>query len=298
MKEQIEEFVEYLKGVKKTSTNTIISYRRDLERMAGYMEGRGITSVSDITGDRLMDYAASLREENFAASSIIRHNTSMKAFFRYMVENGNIMDDPAVVLKSPKAESTKPRILTEGEVQALLSQNFPDSAKGIRDKAILELLYATGLKAGELVGLEVSEVDLSIGCLRLKKGKDKSSDRLIPFGKMAKDALMKYLLDARKELLADGEPERETKVFLNCDGKPMSRQGLWKLIKSYVKKAGVNSDITPYALRHSFAAHLVENGADISAIQDMMGFHESNKLSKYLDKDDKTIDPYKWARIR
>ncbi len=298
MNEQIEEFVDYLTGVKKTSTNTIISYRRDLERMAGYMKKRGITSVSDITGDRLMDYAASLREENFAPSSIIRHNTSMKAFFRYMVENGNISDDPAIVLKSPKAMASKPRILSETEVQALLSQKFPENAKGVRDKAILELLYATGLKAGELVSLELSNIDLSIGCLRLNKGKENKSERIIPFGKMAKDAMMHYLLDARTQLCEGEDIEKEKTVFLNCDGNPMSRQGLWKLIKTYVKKAGVSSDITPYTLRHSFAAHLVDNGADISSIQDMLGFNDSNTLSRYIEKEDRSKDPYEWARLR
>ena len=298
MNEQIEEFVDYLTGVKKTSTNTIISYRRDLERMAGYMKKRGITSVSDITGDRLMDYAASLREENFAPSSIIRHNTSMKAFFRYMVENGNISDDPAIVLKSPKAVTSKPRILSETEVQALLSQKFPENAKGVRDKAILELLYATGLKAGELVALELSNIDLSIGCLRLNKGKENKTERIIPFGKMAKDAMMHYLLDARAQLCEGEDIEKEKTVFLNCDGNPMSRQGLWKLIKTYVKKAGVSSDITPYTLRHSFAAHLVDNGADISSIQDMLGFNDSNTLSRYIEKEDRSKDPYEWARLR
>ncbi|MBR4670745.1 MAG: tyrosine-type recombinase/integrase [Butyrivibrio sp.] len=298
MNDQIEEFVNYLLGVKKTSTNTIISYKRDLERMAGYMEKRGITSVSDITGDRLMDYAASLREENFAPTSIIRHNTSMKAFFKYMIENGNIIDDPTVVLKSPKATVSKPRVLSEAEVQALLSQNFPENAKGVRDKAILELLYATGLKAGELVSLELSNIDLSIGCLRLNKGKEKSAERIIPFGKMAKDALMHYLLDARAKLCEGEDVDKIKTVFLNCDGNPMSRQGLWKLIKTYVKKAGISSDITPYSLRHSFAAHLVDNGADIASIQDMLGFNDSNTLSRYIDKEEKAGDPYEWARLR
>lgn len=298
MNEQIEEFVNYLISVKKTSTNTIISYKRDLERMAGYMKERGVTSVSDITGDRLLDYATSLREENFAPTSIIRHNTSMKAFFRYMVENGNISDDPSGVLKSPKVTGTKPRVLTDEEVHALMSQNFPDNAKGRRDKAILELLYATGLKAGELVALELSNVDLSIGCLRLKKDKKRAGDRLIPFGKMAREALVKYLMDARSELVADEDEHEIQAVFVNCDGRPMSRQGLWKLIKTYAGKAGIASDITPYALRHSFAAHLVDNGADIASIQDMLGYNDSNTLSRYMDKKDSSKDPYEWARIR
>lgn len=293
MKQQINEFVEYLKKVKKTSENTILSYKRDLVRMAGYMAENGVYDAEDVTVDKLSAYGASLREEHFAASSIMRHYTSIKAFFRYLVENGNITDDPSEGLKAPKVEKTAPRILTTVEIEDLLSQEFKDDAKGKRDRAILELLYATGLKASEVTGLKLGNIDLSISCLRLG---DENSSRLIPYGRKAKEALSEYLVDARRELLCDNEDD-ET-VFLNCSGLAMSRQGLWKLIKTYVKKAGIRQDITPFSLRHSFAVHLVENGADLDSVQEMMGFTDSNTITKYLSKKQKSKDPFEWARIR
>ena len=265
-------------------------------RMVSFMEERGVTDVRDITQDRLLDYTRSLSEEHFAPTSITRHNTSIKAFFRYMLENGNIEENPAENIKSPKVEKSEPRVLSTVEIENLLSQDFGNDAKGRRDKAILELMYATGLKTSEMIGLKLTNVDLSLGCVRLSGNGKNGKDRLIPYGKKAKEALSSYLLNARSELLAGAEDD-ET-LFLNCSGSSMSRQGLWKLIKTYVKKAGVDSDITPFTLRHSFAAHLVDNGADVSSVQELMGYSDSNTISRYIKKRDKMIDPYEWARIR
>ncbi len=296
MEKQIQEFIDYLKTMKKTSDNTILSYERDLRRMANFMKDRGILSVRAITEDRLMDYTTSLYEDHFAASSITRHNTSIKAFFRYMLENGNIDENPAENLKNPRIEKNEVRVLSTVEIENLLSQSFSDDAKGKRDKAILELMYATGLKSSEMVGLRLSDVDLRIGCIRLKKGAASEKERLIPFGKKAREALSVYLTEGRDELLS-GEMESPI-LFLNCSGMPMSRQGLWKIIKTYVKKAGVNPDITPFTLRHSFAVHLVDNGADVASVQELMGYSDSNTISRYLRKGDKVKDPYQWARMR
>ena len=296
MEQQIMEFTDYLQRIKNTSENTVVSYKRDLMRMVSFMEDRGVTQVGDITEDRLLDYARSLSEENFAPTSITRHNTSIKAFFRYMLENGNIDENPAENIRSPKIEKSEPRVLSTVEIENLLSQDFKDDAKGRRDRAILELMYATGLKTSEMIGLKLSNLDLSLGCVRIDGGGKGSRERLIPYGKKAKEALSAYLLNARGELLS-GEEDDET-VFLNCSGSPMSRQGLWKLIKTYVKRAGVNSDITPFTLRHSFAVHLVDNGADVSSVQELMGYSDSNTISRYIKKRDKTNDPFEWARIR
>lgn len=293
MRRQIDEFTEYLKDVKKTSENTLISYKRDLLRMADYMSENGISDVADITVDKLTSYAASLREEHFAASSITRHYTSIKTFFRYLVENGNINDDPSGTLKAPKIEKSEPRILSTVEIEELFSQKFKDDAKGKRDRAILELLYATGLKSSEITDLRLENIDLSISCLRLG---DENGSRLIPYGRKAKEALSDYLTSARKELLG-GNSDDDT-VFLNCSGTHMSRQGLWKLIKTYVKRAGIRQDITPFSLRHSFAVHLVENGADLDSVQEMMGFSDVNTISKYVSRKHKSKDPFEWARLR
>ncbi len=296
MEQQINEFIDYLKKVKSTSENTSLSYKRDLIRMADYMKKRGVEDVGEITQDQVLDYCASLREEQFAASSITRHNTSIKAFFRYMLENGNIRENPAENIKSPKVGKKEARVLSIVEVENLLTQDFEDSPKGMRDRAILELMYATGLKTSEVIQLKLSNVDMALGCLRLKGRSKPDMERVIPYGKKAKDAMRKYLLEGREKIL-DGNNDDET-VFLNCNGRAMSRQGLWKLIKTYVSRAGIKTDITPFTLRHSFAAHLVENGADSSAIQELMGYCTGNSLSRYISDKRKISDPYDWARIR
>jgi integrase/recombinase XerD len=154
-------------------------------------------------------------------------------------------------------------------------------------------MYATGLKVSEITSLMLSNVDLSISCLRLG---NEDNRRLIPYGRKAREALSDYLTDARNELLADNEEEGY--VFLNYNGKAMSRQGLWKLIKTYVRKAGIKQDITPFTLRHSFAAHLVESGADLDSVQEMMGFSDSHTVTKYLSRKQKSKDPFEWARLR
>ncbi len=289
MDRHIDEFIDYLQNVKKTSANTLISYKRDLLRMKNYMDQRGISDPKDITEDKILDYCSSLKEEHFAPSSISRHNTSIKNFFRYLLEIGAIEDNPSENIKSPKVKAGEPRVLNAVEIENILSQSFGDDPKGKRDKAILELMYATGLKASEVVNLKLSNVDLGLSCLRLE-------NRLIPYGKKAKEALIAYLTDARKELSLENVDDDT--VFLNCNGTPLSRQGLWKLIKVYVKKAGASSDITPFTLRHSFAMHLVDNGADASSVQELMGYSDSNTISRYMGKNVRSKDPYEWARIR
>ena len=296
MEELISEFIDYLKNVKSTSENTLLSYRRDLLRMADYMKRRGIENVRDISQDRVLDYVRSLMEEQFATSSIARHNTSIKTFFRYLLENGNIDDNPAENIKSLRVEKKSVRILTEDEIENLMSQDFGVTAKGERDRAILELMYATGLKASEMIGLKMDNIDIALSCIKLPNKTGEGADRMIPYGKKAKEALNRYLQRGRDGLL--GDKEDDGTVFLNCSGERMSRQGLWKLIKNYVKKAGINADITPFTLRHSFAAHLVENGADAPSLQEMMGYAGESSTTRYLSGRKKTKDPYEWARIR
>ena len=288
MRRLIEEFTTYLKTVKKTSDNTIASYSSDLLRMSEYMEKVGVQSVGDIGEDKLSGYIASLRNENYQTSSVTRHITSIKAFFRFLVDNGDISDNPAEKIKSPKADKVEPRVMSSFEIEALMGQDFGDSPQGKRDKAILEIMYATGLKVSETIELKLENIDMSIGCLRMDDG------RLIPYGQKAKEALNQYLLDARS-MLVTGETDR---VFVNYSGEPMSRQGLWKLIKKYVKRAGIDQDISPNDLRHSFGVHLIESGANASAVQEMMGYSGVNSLKRYIGKNTRSKDPYEWARIR
>lgn len=296
MQELIEEFIEYMKSVKGTSENTLLSYRRDLMRMRSYMEERGIYDVRDITEDAVQDYCRELKDENYAPASITRHHTSIKAFFRYLLENGNTTDNPAENIKSPRIEKKDPRVLSTVEMENLLAQDFGDDPKGLRDRAILELMYATGLKASEVISLNLSNIDLGLSCIRMEGSGKGRGRRLIPYGKKAKEALAGYLTEGREKLLSGKEDDGT--VFLNCSGTSMSRQGLWKLIKNYVVKAGIKTDITPFTLRHSFAVHLVDSGADTASVQELMGYVSSNTISRYLKKEDRAGDPFGWARIR
>ena len=294
----VDAFIEYLKSVKDYSENTVGSYKHDALVFVRFLEERGVHNIAEVTEDIISEYQALLKEKKMAASTIMRYNTTIKSFFSYLVENGNISENPSEYIKSPTMSKKTPRILSDTETMDLLNQEFSDSPKGVRDKAILEMLYSTGLKVSEIIDLKMSNIDLGIGCVLLpqQKKKKEEGDRVIPYGKMARNAVTSYLLEARKSLL--GKREDNGYVFLNCDGKPLSRQGVWKLVKFYAQKAGISTDISPHSLRHSFAAHLVKNGAEISAIQDMMGFSPSNTLSKYVSKENAPKDPYEWARVR
>ena len=288
MRQLIEEFKVYLKTVKKTSENTIVSYSFDLERLAAYMEERGGMNVADVSEDKLISYVAALNDDNYSPYSIARHITSIKAFFRFLVDNGNLRDNPAEKLRNPKNDKKEPRILSAYEVEALLGQDFGDSPVGKRDKAILELLYATGIKVSEIIDLNLENIDMSIGCLRMSDG------RLIPYGQKAKEAIGRYLLDGRCKIAH----EDNKKVFVNYNGEPISRQGLWKIIKKYVNRAEIDDEITANDLRHSFGVHLIESGANVNAVQEMMGYRGANSLTRYAGKNRKSKDPYEWARMR
>ena len=292
----VDAYIEYLQSVKDYSKNTVGSYKRDALVFVRFLEERGVHDIAEVTEDMVSEYQTHLKEKKMAVSSIMRYNTTLKNFFTYLVENGNISENPAEVIKSPTLSKKSPRVLTDTETMELLNQEFSDTPKGMRDKAILEMLYSTGLKTSEIIELKLDNIDMGLGCVIIPKQGPNEGDRVIPYGKMTRNAVTTYLLTARKDLL--GNKEDNGYIFLNCDGNRLSRQGVWKLVKFYAQRAGISSEITPYSLRHSFAAHLVENGADISSIQDMMGFSPSNTLSKYVNKEKPQVDPYKWARIR
>ena len=275
MEKEIEQFITYLHDTKKTSENTELSYRRDLNKVARYMEGQGISEVGAITVTHLQSYVLYLEKQNFAAATISRNIASMKAFYHYLFKEGLVKEDVAESLKPPKIEKKIPEILSEEQVTLLLEQPGLDNPKEIRDKAMLELLYATGIRVTELISLKVSDVNLKLGFIVCR---DSNKERVVPFGKEAKTALLRYLESARGALVTN---EEEDTLFVNYSGKPMSRQGFWKLIKYYTKKAGIEEDITPHTLRHSFAAHLVENGADLRSVQEMLGHSDISTTQIY-----------------
>ncbi len=283
MNTEINEFIVYLHNVKKTSENTEQSYRRDLMKVRNYMEQQGIEDVKKITITNLNSYILFLEKNKFSAATISRNIASLKAFYHYMFKAGMVMEDTAETLHAPKIEKKMPEILTTDEVVRLLEQPLGNSPKEIRDKAMLELLYATGIRVTELIHLKLEDVNLQMGYLFCRDGE---KERIIPFGNEAKNALLRYLEGTRTAMIKDKESEY---LFVNCSGQPMSRQGFWKLVKYYAKKAGIVADITPHTLRHSFAAHLVENGADLRSVQEMLGHSDISTTQIYANMNHSRI---------
>ena len=283
MEREVQEYISYLHNVKHTSNNTEMSYKRDLLKVCHFMQERGINSATAVKEQDLKAYIHVLEEQKLAAATVSRNIPSIKAFFLYLFSEGKIQNDAALCLKAPKIEKKMPEILTMGEVSALLEQANGDSPKEIRDKAMLELLYATGIRVTELISLKVSDVNLPMHFIMCR---DPHKERMIPFGTQAHDALERYLGGVRAEMVEDKSSEI---LFANCSGKPMSRQGFWKLIKFYAKKAGITADITPHTLRHSFAAHLVENGADLKSVQEMLGHSDISTTQIYANMNHNRI---------
>lgn len=277
METEINEFMIYLHNIKKTSENTEMSYRRDLVKVKNYMQDQGIDNVKKITQTNLNSYILYLEKNKFSAATISRNIASLKAFYHYMCKEGMVSEDIAEVLHAPKIEKKMPEILSTDEVVRLLEQPSGNSPKEIRDKAMLELLYATGIRVTELITLKLTEVNLQMGYVVCK---DSGKERIIPFGNEAKNALVHYLDGTRATMISDTDSEY---LFANCQGQPMSRQGFWKIIKFYTKKAGIVADITPHTLRHSFAAHLVENGADLRSVQEMLGHSDISTTQIYVN---------------
>ncbi len=294
MKEAIGKFIEYLHMEKQTSKNTEVSYERDLKKMCQYMEGQGIISVREINTTGLNSYVLYLEQNGMKPSTISRSIASMKAFFLYLYKVHQIDEDPSEKIKAPKIEKKLPSVLSTEEITQLLKQPSGNSPKELRDKAMLELLYATGIRVTELISLKTSDINLQmeyINCV------DAHKERVIPFGKKAKEALKNYLNEGRPKLVEDEESEW---LFTNCSGQAMSRQGFWKLIKLYGGKAGIESEITPHTLRHSFAAHMVANGADLKSVQEMLGYADIAATQVYaqMNQSGKIRDVYMSAHPR
>ncbi len=283
MEQQLQAFITYLHNVKKTSQNTELSYKRDLAKMEKFLSARGITEAEQVSASDLEAYIQDLNANGFKAATVSRNIASMKAFFGYAVKELGLKEDPSTGLKSPKIEKKMPEILTMEEVVRLLEQPKGDTPKEIRDKAMLELLYATGIRVSELIGLLVSDVNMQMNYILCR---DANKERVIPFGNEARHALIRYLESSRNVMVED--PSSPI-LFANCSGQKMSRQGFWKLIKYYAKKAGITSDITPHTLRHSFAAHLVENGADLRSVQEMLGHSDISTTQIYASMNHNRI---------
>lgn len=276
MEQQLVNFIHYLEDVRKSSRNTILSYKRDLEKFLAFLDSQEISDLESVNETTMNAYILMMEQEQFATSTISRNIAALKSFFDYLERNEKYHGNPAARLKAPKIEKKAPEVLTVAEVTRLLEQPAGRNNKELRDKAMLELMYATGIRVSELVSLTVNDINVQAGYIRCS---ERGRERIIPIGSVARISLRQYLKQARPAMLADGS---SSILFPNCSGQPMSRQGFWKILKQYAAKAGIDADITPHTLRHSFAAHLLENGADLRSVQEMLGHSDISTTQIYL----------------
>ncbi|MBQ8526460.1 MAG: site-specific tyrosine recombinase XerD [Clostridia bacterium] len=270
------DFVNYLENDRKVSSNTLQSYTRDIRQYFDYVSENSL-DVLRISKTQIITYMLYMQKNGRAAASVSRSMASVRAFYNYLMSKNYVDTNPAYRLETPRQEKKLPCILTTDEVVSLLAQPdsvVPPTPKSIRDKAMLELIYATGIKVSELISLAVDDVDISLGYIKCIGN---GTARIIPIGHVAVSALSRYL----GEIRSDMANEDETALFVNCNGGRLTRQGFWKLIKEYTHRAGIEKDITPHTLRHSFAAHLIENGADLISVQEMMGHKDISSTQVY-----------------
>lgn len=275
MQELLESFVLYMAGTRENSYNTVVSYKRDILKYIEYLDASGIDKPSKTDRMTVVTYLLQMKKSGRAAATVSRSLAAIRAFYAYLIANGEKMKDPTASIIPPPAEKKQPEFLTAQEAALLLEQPKAGEVKGIRDKAMLELLYATGIKVSELIELTTDDINLKQGFLYCRTA---THERIVPIGKTAVAALRQYVDKARPMLVSD----KETKyLFLNRNGAKMSRQGFWKILKGYGQAAGIKKDITPYTIRHSFAMHLLQNGADLEAIRQLLGHNEISSTQVY-----------------
>jgi len=287
MELEINAYIQYLKEVKTASKNTLMSYHTDLTKFMHFLEENQIESFDKVNETAVNTYILGMEKEGFSAATVARNIAAIKSFILYLIKNGKMTHDPTDRIKPPKVERKIPQALTVEEMNRLLDQPDRSTKKGLRDSAMLELLYATGIRVSELITLKVSDVNLKNSFIQCDS---ENKSRLVPFGKVASLVLENYLNYGRNEFV--GEDTSDI-LFLNINGKPMSRQGFWKLIKAYAQKAQIEHDITPQLLRHTFAMHLVNNGADLHCIQELLGHSDISTTQIYSQvKGQKVRDMY------
>ena len=292
MENWINNFVVFLEKDKKLSNNTLQSYRRDIEQYVNYIDSNNIDLMTT-NKTTVISYLVHLQKEGRATSTISRNLASIRSFYQYLVRMKQMEENPTTGLESPKLEKKLPTVLSVNEINLLLEQPKCVDLKGYRDKAMLEMLYATGIRVSELMNLNVEDVDLEGGFIRCKGA---TKERVIPVGHAACSAISDYLNQARTPMIHD---EKEKALFVNTNGGRLTRQGFWKIIKQYKNQAKLTADITPHTLRHSFATHLLENGADLKAIQEMLGHSDISSTQVYTQlANNKLKDVYSKAHPR
>ena len=291
--EIIERFEHYLKDEKNVSANTLSSYMRDIRQLAAYLDTHTEADIVSADAETLAEYVLWQRESGKSVATVSRSIASMKSLYSYLFIQQIITANPATKLVTDKNTERLPQILTSREVELLLEQPRCVDAKGYRDRAMLELLYATGMRVTELIDLDIGDVNLGAGVVRCHS---RNKERVIPMYPAAIKALEDYITLVRPQMIAVPD---EPSLFVNVSGDRMSRQGFWKIIKYYQKKANIEKDITPHTLRHSFAAHLLENGADLRSIQEMLGHADISSTQIYSQLVKKQLkDVYNKAHPR
>ena len=292
MEKDIKNFLEFIKTNKKLSKNTLESYQRDIIQYREHVEKNNINYLK-VNNEDILNYLKYLKELNKKPSTISRHLASIRLFYQYLLKNKKIKEDPTKGIQSPKIEKKAPSILSSQEVSLLLEQPNGEDLKSIRDKAMLEIAYATGMRVTEIISLNVEDIDLNASSVTCKNA---NKQRIITLGKMSLNALKEYMSTARPNLIKD---ENEKALFVNINGRRLTRQGFWKIIKYYKEQAHITKEITPHILRHSFATHLLQNGADLKSIQTMLGHSDISSTQIYIQfQDDSIKNIYKKAHPR
>src|SRR5574337_1122218 len=274
MEQLIEDYLRFLTVERGLAENSLAAYGRDLRRIVGYFKQAGVGSFQEVGRGHVARLLLALREEGLAPRTVARRTSSLRGLYRYLLTQGHVKEDPTAHLESPSPWVRLPGVLSQEEVERLLAAPPASNPLGLRDKAMLELLYAAGLRVSEMVTLQMSDVDLEVGYVRCQ-GKG-GKDRVVPLGRDAQTAVRRYLADSRPHL----QRVRSTPVlFLSRLGWPLTRQGFWKLLRTYAVAAGIDRRVTPHTLRHSFATHLLERGADLRAVQGMLGDRKSTRLN-------------------
>ncbi len=292
MEKQIKLFLDFLQGEKKLSDNTLQSYRRDILQYKEYVEANKI-NYTKVNQEDIKTYLEYLNKIGKKPSTVSRNLASIRSFYQFLIRIKKVKKDPTEDIQSPKIEKRVPNVLTTQEVELLLEQPKDIDLKGTRDKAMLEFAYATGMRVTEIISLDIDDISLEEGFAVCKSG---AKQRNIPLGSMSLKALKEYIEEARPILIKD---EKEKALFVNVNGKRLTRQGFWKIIKYYKEQAHITKDITPHVLRHSFATHLLQNGADLKAIQTMLGHSDISSTQVYMQFQDPGLkDIYKKAHPR
>ena len=292
MEKQIKLFLEFLQNEKKLSDNTLQSYKRDIIQYQNYIEENQI-NYTKVSKEDIKTYLNYLKKVGKKSSTISRNLASIRSFYQFLIRNRKIKNDPTEDVQSPKVEKRIPSVLTAQEVELLLEQPKDVDLKGTRDKAMLEFAYATGMRVTEIINLNIENVNIEEGYVICRTGAKQSN---IPLGSLSLSALKEYIEDARPILIKN---EREKALFVNVNGKRLTRQGFWKIVKYYKEQAHITKDITPHVLRHSFATHLLQNGADLKAIQTMLGHSDISSTQVYMQFQDSGLkDIYQKAHPR